>query len=260
MSQIRDTRFTGERLHDDQELFAVDLARHRAAYEFAAERFAGARVLDLGCGSGSGTALLARAGARALGVDRVAPDAQNRRVGATFCRAEIAGLPFRPRRFDAVVSFQVIEHLADPAPYLRAIGALLADRGTALVSTPNRQLSDGVNPYHVREYLGAELRELLARHFAEVEVLGVGVSEPVREYLAARSRRIRRVMRLDPLRLRDRLPRAWIETLFAWGALLVRGATARAEGTPDATSRDFPIGRADDATSLDWLAVCRGPR
>jgi SAM-dependent methyltransferase len=256
---VSQTPFTGERLHEDRPLFAVDLARHRAAYEFAAARIASGRVLDLGCGSGAGTALLARAGARVVGIDRVAPDAESRRSAAWFCRADIAGLPLRAR-FDAVVSFQVIEHLLDPAPYLRAIGALLAERGTALVSTPNRELSDGVNPYHVREYLSAELHELLARHFAEVEVLGVGMSEPVREYLFARSRRIQRVMRLDPLRLRDRLPRAWVETLFAWGALLVRSATARSEGTPDATWRDFPIGRADDATSLDWLAICRTPR
>jgi SAM-dependent methyltransferase len=260
VSATRPIRFTGERLHDDQPLFAVDLARHRAAYEFAAQRFAGARVLDLGCGSGYGTALLARAGVRALGVDRIQPDAESRRSNASYCRAEIGGLPFRARGFDAVVSFQVIEHLADPGAYLRAIGALLAERGTALLSTPNRQLSDGVNPYHVREYLCAELHELLARHFAEVDVLGVGMSEPVRSYLAARSRRIQRVMRLDPLRLRDRLPRAWIEKLFAWGALFVRRATAQSEGTPDATWRDFPIGGADDAASIDWLAVCRSPR
>ena len=72
-------------------------------------------------------------------------------------------------------------------------------------------------------------------------MLGVGMSEPVRDQLAARSRRIRRVMRLDPLRLRDRLPRAWVEALFAWGARLVRRAGARAEGSarrrPGATSR-----------------------
>jgi len=257
---VNETLFTGERLHDDLPLFGVDLARHRAAYEFAAERFAGARLLDLGCGSGSGTALLARAGGRVLGVDRVAPDPESRRAKASFCRADIAALPFRARRFDAVVSFQVIEHLVDPAPYLRAIGALLAEGGTALLSTPNRRRSDGVNPYHVREYLGAELRELLARHFAEVEVLGIGTSEPVAAYLAARSRRIQRVMRLDPLRLRDRLPRAWVEALFALGARFVRRATARAEGAPDATWHDFPIERADDAISLDWLAVCRNPR
>ena len=253
-------RFTGERLHDDQPLFGLDLARHRAAYEFARARAADRRVLDLGCGSGSGAALLAASGARVLGIDRVAPDPDSRRTGASFCLADLSALPLRARGFDLVVSFQVIEHLRDPAPYLRAIGELLAPGGTALLSTPNRQLSDGVNPFHVREYLSAELREVLARHFAEVELLGIGMTEPVRVYLEARSRRIRRIMRLDPLRLRDRLPRAWIEVLFALGARRVRRATARAEGAPDATWRDFPIGPADDAASLDWLAVCRTPR
>jgi SAM-dependent methyltransferase len=253
-------RFTGERLHDDQPLFGLDLARHRAAYEFARGRAAGRRVLDLGCGSGSGAALLAASGARVLGIDRVAPDPESRRAGASFCLADLSALPLRARGCDLVVSFQVIEHLLDPGPYLRAIGELLAPGGVALISTPNRQLSDGVNPYHVREYLGGELSEVLGRHFAEVEMFGVGTSDAVRSHLAARSRRIRAVMRLDPLRLRDRLPRAWVEALFAWGALLVRRAGARAEGAPDATWRDFPIGPADAATSLDWLAVCRGAR
>ncbi len=67
-------------------------------------------------------------------------------------------------------------------------------------------------------------------------------------------------MRLDPLRLRDRLPRAWVEQLFAWGALLVRRTGSRDRHAPGPTWRDFPIGRADDAASLDWLAVCRDPR
>jgi hypothetical protein len=137
---------------------------------------------------------------------------------------------------------------------------LLAPGGTALLSTPNRQLSDGVNPYHVREYLSAELHELLARHFARVELLGVGTSASVRATLAARSRRIRRVMQLDPLRLHARLPRAWVEWLFAVGARLVRTTAAPREGEAAITWRDFPIGPADDATSLDWLAVCAEPR
>ena len=40
MIRVSGVRFTGERLHDDA-LFALDLARHRAAYEFARVRAAG---------------------------------------------------------------------------------------------------------------------------------------------------------------------------------------------------------------------------
>jgi SAM-dependent methyltransferase len=252
--------FTGERLHSGDPAFALDLARHRAAYEFARARRAAGPTLDLGCGSGHGTALLAREGATVAALDRVAPDAAQRGSGARFCLGDLAAPPFRARAFATVVSFQVIEHLVDPAPCLRALTALLADDGIAMLSTPNRALSDGVNPYHVREYLSGELRDTLAPHFAEVEVLGIGMSEAVRAVMAERSARIRRVMRLDPLRLRERLPRALLERLFALGARLVRHVGRDADAASDVGWRDFPIGPADDATSLDWLALCRGPR
>ncbi len=252
------TRFTGERLHEGEALFELDLARHRAAYEFARGRARGARVLDLGCGGGAGAAALATDAARVVAVDRIAPDAPSRAAGARFVRGEIGALPLRAGRFDLVTSFQVIEHLSDPGPYLDAIGALLAPGGCALLSTPNRARSDGVNPFHVREYLGGELRALLGRHFGDVELLGVGTSPAVTACLDARSRRIRRVRRLDPLRLHARLPQPIVERAFALGARLVRRRGAGE--TPDATWRDFPIGPADDATSLDWLALCRAPR
>jgi len=252
--------FTGERLHEGDTAFALDLARHRAAYEFARTRRDGGRALDLGSGSGHGAALLAQGGAAVAALDRVPPDAAHRASGAHFALGELAAPPFREHAFATVTSFQVIEHLDDPDPYLRGIAALLAEDGVALLSTPNRSLSDGVNPYHVREYLSGELRDVLAPHFADVELLGVGMSEAVRAELAARSARIRLILRLDPLRLRERLPRAWVERLFALGARLVRGAERRGGAADAPTWRDFPIGPADDATSLDWLAVCRRPR
>ena len=72
---MKPRRFTGERLHAGDELFAVDLARHRAAYRYARAQIRAGRALDLGSGSGHGTAELGGAGAIVVGVDRVAPDA-----------------------------------------------------------------------------------------------------------------------------------------------------------------------------------------
>jgi hypothetical protein len=119
-------------------------------------------------------------------------------------------------------------------------------------------MSDGVNPFHVHEYEPQELAACLRRRFRSVELRGIGASEPVHRYLAQRSQRIRRIMRLDPLRLRDRLPRALVELLFARFALLVRRQTQASDGTPEATWRDFPLG-PPDARCLDLLAVCRDP-
>ncbi len=251
--------FTGERLHAGDPRFALDLTRHRAAYELAGRLATRARVLDLGSGSGHGTAFLQRAGARAIGVDRVAADAASRVGGTRFVRGDVARTPFRSGSFDLVVSFQVIEHLEDPGDYLDGIARLLRQGGTALLTTPNRLTSDGVNPYHVHEYVADELAAAMRRHFDEVEMRGIGASERVRRELEARSRRIRWIVRLDPLRLRELLPRPLIEWLFARLALLVRRGTREPETLADVGPHDFPVGPAD-ASCLDLLAVCRRPR
>jgi 2-polyprenyl-3-methyl-5-hydroxy-6-metoxy-1,4-benzoquinol methylase len=236
----------------------VDLARHQAAYELARSHLPTGFVLDLGCGSGHGTATLAAAHERVVGLDRVRPDRASRAVGGDYVCAQLEGIPFAPRSFGLIVSFQVIEHLHDPTVYLGAIAALLAPGGVALITTPNTLMSDHVNPFHVHEYQAEELAACLRRRFRSVELLGIGASEPVRRYLEQRSQRIRRIMHLDPLHLRDRVPRPVVEWLFARFALLVRRQTQASDGTPKATWRDFPVGAAD-ADCLDLLAICREP-
>jgi SAM-dependent methyltransferase len=253
---VNDTTFTGERLHEGSGLFGLDLARHHAAYEIAQGYAGGDWVLDLGCGSGYGTAALADAGARVVGLDRVTPDGAQRRSGH-FVRADLSGIPLAPRRFSLVVSFQVIEHLEDPTPYVAALADLVAPDGVVLITTPNRLTSDGVNPFHVREYTAAELEACLRSRFEQVEMRGVNTSERVRAILESRSRRIRLIMRLDPLGLRDRLPRGLIEWLFARFAELVR-TREPATDQEAFTTRDFPVGDAGD-DCLDLLAICRNP-
>jgi SAM-dependent methyltransferase len=256
---VKARRFTGERLHAGDELFAVDLARHRAAYVYARAQIRAGRTLDLGSGSGHGTSELGGAGV--VGIDRVAPDAASRSAGEgpSFARADLRSLPFRDATFDLIVSFQVIEHLEDPSDYLGAIARLLKPDGLAILTTPNLRMSDGVNPYHVHEYLADELAARLDAYFEEVEMHGVGMADAVRAHMAARSRRIRRILRLDPLRLRERLPTATAQALFSWFAVLVRLGSRSATASPEADWRQFPIGRVSE-DCLDLLALCRRPR
>jgi hypothetical protein len=67
-------------------------------------------------------------------------------------------------------------------------------------------------------------------------------------------------MRLDPLRLRDRLPRPLVEWLFAQFALLVRRPSpSTSSNEAEMSWLDFPAGEAT-ADCLDLLALCRKPR
>ena len=154
--------FTGERLHADDALFGIDLLRHRAAYREAIRRaraIGARRILELGSGTGYGTRELAealghegQAPMQVVGLDRVAPLADARHGAARFLRGDLARVPLGPTRFDLAISFQVVEHLEDPAPWLDALADSLVPEGQALVTTPNAAFSDGENPFHVKEY------------------------------------------------------------------------------------------------------------
>jgi SAM-dependent methyltransferase len=251
--------FTGERLHAGSSLFGVDLARHRAAYGFAASLADDRQVLDLGCGSGYGAHELSYAAGSLVAVDRVRPDPASRAGNARFVRADIAGLPIAPASFDLVVSFQVIEHLEDPTVYLDAMARLARPGGTVLITTPNILTSDRVNPFHIHEYESDELKGIIEAHFGDVEMRGIGMTEAVRAYHDARLARIASIMRLDILGLHRRLPRALIEWAFGALAKVVRRGVQRDDAMPVASVDDFPIGPpAED--DIDLLAICRAPR
>ncbi|MEE2674760.1 MAG: class I SAM-dependent methyltransferase [Myxococcota bacterium] len=259
---MSDILLTGERLQPGSQLFGVDLARHRAAYVYANRNARGTRLLDLGCGTGYGTAELADSVGSKIaifGLDRVPPSNSSRRENTNFVRADLAGIPLADASFSTIASFQVIEHLEDPGPYLAAIARLLEPEGSAYLTTPNRLTSDGVNPWHVHEYEAEELRRTLSTHFDEVEMLGVGIGPAVVDYFDARLERIRRIMRIDPLGLHKMLPQSLLDWLFARFAVLVRRGIDEDDGIPDATVGDFPIGPATPG-DIDLLAVCRRPR
>ena len=256
---MSDLTFTGERLHEGNPLFGVDLARHRAAYVYAIERAPEGRVLDLGCGSGYGTAELSEALPHVFGLDRVSPDRGARGRGVSYVRADLEAVPLLPASFDLISSFQVIEHLVDPIIYLSAMAKLLRPEGTALVTTPNLLTSDKENPFHVHEYEPEELRKCLSRHFREVEMYGVGTSARAARYFDERLKRIALIVKIDPLRLRHRLPRAFVDWMFARLALVVRRGIQKSGALPDEiTTEDFPIAKVTP-DCLDLLAVCRGP-
>ncbi len=118
---------------------------HRAFYAFACRFAVGRELLDLGCGTGYGTADLIAAGARrAVGLDSDARSIRYARrhfrsPGLTFHQATAESLPEHLGRFDRIVLGNVLSHLADPDAALAAAAEHLASNdgeGLLIASVP----------------------------------------------------------------------------------------------------------------------------
>jgi SAM-dependent methyltransferase len=152
---------------------------HRSRYRFAAQFAAGRRVLDVASGAGFGLQMLRQAGATPVGLDydRVSlVEARRLDPSSRLVHADGTRMPLDDASFDLVVSFETIEHVPDAAALVAEMRRVLKPGGRLVLSTPNRAFGPPAlhtgNPFHVREFTAAELRELLRIAFAEVRLYG----------------------------------------------------------------------------------------
>ena len=181
--------------------------RSLLAYHAAAQRIAG-DVLEIGTGAGYGIEVVAPHARRFVTLDKHVPAPELlARPDVEFRQAVVPPLKFPDESFDCVISFQVIEHIRDDRRFVDEIHRVLRPGGRLIVTTPNAPMSLTRNPWHVREYSAAELRQLLGSVFSQVEALGVFGNDRVAEYYEKNRRGVEHVTRFDVLDLQHRLPR-----------------------------------------------------
>jgi 2-polyprenyl-3-methyl-5-hydroxy-6-metoxy-1,4-benzoquinol methylase len=173
------------------------LALHVARYRFAARHARPGRLLDLACGVGYGTRLVADEAAGvglALGVDvseRALAYARERygRPGVEFRLGD--GLRFEdPEGFDTIVSLETLEHVADPQRLIDRLVSLLRPGGVLVASVPSTPTVD-VNPHHLHDFSERSFRRMFARHaLCEVACLRQRQPVPLRVALARREERL----------------------------------------------------------------------
>ena len=153
---------------------------HFPRYGMAARMAAGARVLDLGCGTGYGTAKLGEVSKSVVGID-IAEEAikwakqTHRNPKLTFERRSDLGEGFPKGSFDLVTCFEMIEHVDHKMQLdtIRSISNMLTPGGKLVISTPDPRFTApyGPNPYHLREMTEPEFLELLQVGFKHVTML-----------------------------------------------------------------------------------------
>jgi ubiquinone/menaquinone biosynthesis C-methylase UbiE len=85
-------------------------------------------------------------------------------------------LPYKIQTFDAVISFETIEHTKAFNEMLAEFKRVVKNDGVVIISTPNRIINSpaGIvtNPYHTQEWDHDELLHILKTHFASVQLYG----------------------------------------------------------------------------------------
>jgi 2-polyprenyl-3-methyl-5-hydroxy-6-metoxy-1,4-benzoquinol methylase len=155
---------------------------HLHRYGFAKEFVEGKKVLDLACGEGYGSAILADKAEEVIGIDItnvVIEHACTKYVkdNLKFIKSSMTEVAIEENKlFDVIICFEAFEHIEEQDKSVAEVKRLLKDNGVFIVSMPNKyiysDLSDYKNPWHKKELYFKEFKNLLESNFNHVVFYG----------------------------------------------------------------------------------------
>ena len=170
-----DLDFTGEQYVPGRTPERIE-KDHLERYLFSRSYVKNRTVLDIACGVGYGSSILAKAGATEV----TGVDISDKAIGYAerhysqgnllFLQGDIATWK-SGKRFDVITCFETIEHVDNHEGALLNISSLLREDGILIISSPNRLLTSPAakrlgdrpdNRFHVREFAIHELMDAVA--------------------------------------------------------------------------------------------------
>jgi len=175
--------FTGERYVPNLDSPEISY-EHWHRYLYATQFAEGKVVLDIACGEGYGSDLLAKNAKKVTGVDISEETISHakktyKKDNLEFLIGSVADVPIDGKGiFDLIVSFETIEHVCeeDQKKFMKEVKRLLKPNGVFICSTPDKKaysdLSEYKNEFHVKEFYKEEYEDFLKGYFKNVDVFG----------------------------------------------------------------------------------------
>lgn len=160
--------------------FSVDYGNQLAHHYHVAKEYLTSEmnVLDIACGDGNGSEIIAEKVKSATGADidhkMISQlNADNEADNVRYVVANALDMDFNRAQFDAVCCMETIEHI-DGDRLLEEIHRVLKPGGVLILSTPQNSLGHiPVNAEHIREYSLEELTQLVIKRFRIKRVIGL---------------------------------------------------------------------------------------
>ncbi|HEY9798912.1 MAG TPA: class I SAM-dependent methyltransferase [Leptolyngbyaceae cyanobacterium] len=152
---------------------SLELSIHLSRYSLAEKFCQGLDVLDVACGEGYGSYVMANywgaKSVKAVDISAEAIEIAQTNLASNnieyFCYdAEEIDTLFQPNSFDIVISLETIEHINNPKKFLQAIKNVVKKDGIIIITCPNDHWYYGPgesgNPYHLHTYYFEEFKEV----------------------------------------------------------------------------------------------------
>lgn len=165
-------KWTGERL--ETFIFNSTAIEHLHRYALAQPFVKDKVVLDIACGEGYGSNLMAQIAKKTIGVDiskETISEAREKykKSNLQFLEGSTSNIPCEDHSIDIVVSFETIEHHDQHEKMIEEILRVLKPEGLLIMSSPDKFFYSIVrnheNPFHVKELFEDEFKRLILKYF-----------------------------------------------------------------------------------------------